>query len=94
MHSLTTERTLNRDMMINADPDGVARASMWLLDKVQGIEQPHTQVAAMAATFILMCNRFGVRHTDVFTCVNNLMHTKQGDRPEFRAIKKYLENEL
>lgn len=85
---------MNRDMMNNADPQGVGRAAMWMLDKIQGIEGSHTQVASIGVLFLLLCDRFSVTPQDVFTTVNNMMHTTQGDLPVFRGIKMYMENEL
>lgn len=84
---------MNNDDFIMADHTHVARATMALVNANQD-EPPHVQMHAATALFLLACERFGVRPTDAFEKANNLMNHAEGPRPEFRAIRQYMENEF
>lgn len=83
----------NRDRMVNASAGAVAHAAMSVLDAVQ-TRPPEAQVLGAAAFFITACERFGVPAQDAFTAVTNLMNDREGRKPEFAAVRLYMENEL
>jgi hypothetical protein len=84
---------LGFDEMNMADPVLVGRASMTVIDAVQDLH-PKDQVLGMAATFLLLCDRYNVMPQDIFTISQNVMNGVDGKRPEFRAVKSYLAGEV
>ena len=84
---------LNKDQMNNADPVQVGRAAMAVIDAVQDLTPEH-QALGMAATFMLLCDRFKVKPQDVFETSQNVMNGVAGERPEFAAVQSYLKEEL
>lgn len=87
-------KKFDHDKLVNADPKGVAIASIVVIDALQ--RQPvHVQAAAVAATFVLLCERYGVNPHDVMVATKNLMlRDRQGRRPEFGAVSDYLRYEV
>lgn len=83
----------NRDLMNMAGVKESATATMRVIDAAQDLP-PHLQLIAITATFQLMIDRFGVPAQDAFTVADNIMHSAQGKRPEFAAVRMYLENEV
>jgi len=85
---------MNRDSLTNMSPDDAARASMKVIDTMQSMP-PEQQIAGAAATFTLLCERLGVAPQDAYSVVTNIMSNADSDRrPEFRAVKNYLESEV
>lgn len=84
-----------RDQLNNADPVATARAAMAALDKLQEYRKAE-QVMGLAATFILFCETQGLRPTDVMETASNVMRDQEdiGWRAQFRAIKRYIREEL
>lgn len=66
---------------------------MRVIDRIQTLS-PAVQLHACAAVFLLVSERFGFEPQDVFSYTNNLMNYAEGRRPEFAAVRAYLENEL
>lgn len=84
----------NRDLMNNARPANVAGGTITILDRLQH-QQPHVQVMAAAALFVLVCEHWNVRAQDVMTATKNLMVSDQGERePAFEAVRMYLKGEF
>lgn len=84
---------LDKDKMNLADPVLVGRGAMSVIDALQDYD-PETQVMGMAASFLLLCNRFKQRPNDVFQTVQNVMNGVEGKRPEFEAVESYLAGEI
>lgn len=85
---------INYDGLVNAQPQQVAHATMVLLHELQN-HQPPVQAAALAATFVLLCEHYGVEPQDVMTATKNLLLAEgQGKRPEFGAARDYLRYEV
>ena len=84
---------LSRDYFNNVGVDRVAGATMGVIDRVQSLS-PDLQVAALAASFLMICERYDIPAQDVFTVVNNIMNHAEGRRPEFAAVRQYMEEEL
>lgn len=84
---------MNLDKFNTAKLRESASASFALLDVNQD-EPAHIQLHAAAAYFLLLCDHHKLSPQDVFTATKNLMNHAEGPRPEFRAIRAYMENEF
>jgi hypothetical protein len=85
---------MNRDLYNNANPRRVANCTMAVIDATQRGYQPHEQMHAMAAAFLLLAEHWGVPAQDLFTATKNLMTDVEGKRPEFAAVTAYMKQEL
>lgn len=84
----------NRDLLNNAAPGDIAQAVYSLVDDLQ-LQKPHLQAAAVAVLFLIVADLWRVPPQDVFTVVKNLMTDPiHGERPEFRALRMYANEEL
>lgn len=83
---------MNRDRLINMSSLDAARSTMAVVDALQDFT-PEKQLTALAAGFMLACEHHGVAPQDMFQVTTNLMHFADGQRPEFRAVKAYMQNE-
>ena len=84
---------MNPDLLNNADVQTVARGAMAVVDTLQSM-QPHVQIAALSACYLLLCERQGQNPTTAFSVLTNLMNYADSRRPEFRAVAMYMEHEL
>lgn len=84
---------MNRDLFNNAQVRDVSNASMAVITTIQDM-QPHVQMAALAATFLLLSDHWKVAPQEAFAAVKNLMNHAEGRRPEFNAVAAYMEAEL
>jgi hypothetical protein len=84
---------MNRDLFNNANPRRVANATMSALDSLQNY-QPHEQMLAAAALFVMLADHWRIPAQDAFTVVKNLMIGNEMRRPEFGAVQLYMQNEL
>ena len=84
---------LNRDLMGMAPVKQSATSTMRVIDALQDLP-PHLQMIAVTASFKLMADRFGMPVQDAFTMTDNIMNEAEGKRPEFAAVRMYLENEV
>lgn len=82
----------DRDMFTNIPVKNAAVATMRVVDALQD-NQPHEQVAALAAAFVLACERHGIEPQDAFAVSTNIMNHADGRRPEFIAVRQYMEHE-
>jgi hypothetical protein len=85
---------MNRDLMNNANPRRVANATMAVIDATQRGFQPHEQMLAMAAAFLMLAEHWGMPAQDAFRAVTNIMNDQDGKRPEFGAVARYMKEEL
>lgn len=83
----------NHDQFHSASPALVAEATMRVIDRIQQLP-PSVQIHAAAAVFVLLTQRFAIDTQDAFSATSNLMNYAEGRRPEFEAVRAYLENEL
>jgi hypothetical protein len=80
--------------MLNMIPVNEAAVStMRVIDAVQDLPPEH-QVVAITSAFKLLAERFNVAPQDAFTITSNIMNNAEGRRPEFEAVKAYLQHEL
>lgn len=86
-------RLLDRDALNNADVGDVANCAMAIINATQDM-RPQNQVTGLAAAFLLVCERFGVSAQDAFAVISNIMNHADGRRPEFAAVKQFMEEEL
>jgi hypothetical protein len=66
---------------------------MFVIDAIQDLPA-HRQIAALACSFILLCQHLQVETVDVFGYVSKMIRFAWSKYPEFPAIKMYMENEL
>lgn len=79
---------------MNAPVKAVTQAAFELIDKAQ-THEPHVQVHALAATFILLVEAYQLDTQDVFTAVKNLMaSTAAGHSDQYQALIAYVQHEL
>lgn len=87
-------KEFNRDLMHLAAPNRVATCTLGVLNTLQNWQREE-QLLGAAAVFLHLAEFYGVPPQDVFTAVTNLINDKDGKaRPEFRAIRPYMEGEL
>lgn len=85
---------MNRDLLNNASARRVANATMAVIDATQRGFQPHEQMLGMAAAFLFLADHWGVSAQDAFRIAKNIINDTETMRPEFAAVKAYMENEL
>jgi hypothetical protein len=83
----------DRDLLANANVRQTANSTMAIIDRIQSLAPPQ-QAAGLAAAFILLCERYSLEPQDIFTLTSNIMNHAEGRRPEFLAVRDYMENEL
>lgn len=72
----------------------VATGAMTVIDRLQ-LKDKEVQVVSSAATFLLLCERYGIDAAEAFRIAKRVMiNTDERFRPEFEAVRSYLENEL
>jgi hypothetical protein len=82
------------DSLNNASGQQAAIASMNVIDRLQHFAAGE-QVIGACATFLLLCEHYGVPAQDAFTAAKNCMNdTNRKFIPEFRAVSDYVRNEL
>ena len=84
---------IDHDKMNLADPVSVGHSAMSVIDALQDFPA-EIQSLGMATTFLLFCERFGLRPNEVFLTAQNVMNGVAGKRPEFEAVESYLVGEL
>ncbi len=92
MDMMMTAR-INRDALTNAQPHQVCRGAMTILDTMQNMHKEE-QVASAAIVFLALCSRLRLEPQDAFTVSKNMLNGKEGVRPEFVAVERYMKGEL
>lgn len=84
------------DELNNAPGQEAAIASMDVIDRLQSHwENPGVQVIGICATFLMLCEHFGITPQEAFQVTQNCMNDTNGRYvPEFRAVRDYVRNEL
>jgi len=70
-----------------------AKLAFQIISNIQ-LKKPHEQINALSAIFVLLLDVFKVSHSDVLGIAHNMIYGLEDMRPEFKAIKAYIENEL
>lgn len=90
----SSPQTLYDHMALVKDMDA-AQATFTVIDTLQKLPQ-HEQLLAMSSLFILLCEKYNVSERNVLEYADHIM--KDADRkdwrPEYKAIKQYLKEEL
>src|ERR1700744_1964930 len=92
-HTLSKHTLVNRDRLIMADRDAVARLAVLLFDRIQMHANKEEQLLSLAAAFLLMSEAFGVPAQEGFTAVKNMMADPMrasGIYHQFDALRHYL----
>lgn len=87
---------INLDGLNNAPAQEVAVAAFTIIDAIQG-DQPHMQVAAVAAVFLAICDHHRVEPSRVAPVIRNMFNDTRyvaGNAEHFRAIRDYIKHEL
>ena len=86
----------NIDGLVNAPPKAVAEISFLVVDSIQHHHKtPMAQAAAVAATFLILCERLRLNPQDVFVAAKNiLMDERNGGSKHFEAVRMYVKNEI
>lgn len=88
-----------RDSLLNANDTVVAQTAFGLL---QGLDahgvHPSSSVAALATTFLLMCEVFELDVRETLDTCDNIMHAKENGqeftKEHFAAVREYIRGEL
>ena len=87
-------KRLDRDLMQMASAKRTANCTLGLLNAAQN-HQPEEQLLGAAALFLHLADFYRVSAQDAFQTVSNMMNDREGKaRPEFQAIRPYMEGEL
>lgn len=90
---IVMRKGFNRDIMNMAQPALVAHASMTTLNGLQDF-RPEIQIMGAAAVFLELADYLGIPAQEAFTATTNLINGDDGKRPEFRAIRAYMDGEF
>lgn len=81
------------DRMNNLAMSDVTNGAMAVIDRLQRLPK-ETQAVSLAATFLLLSEHWGVDPQRVFAATTNIMNHADGRRPEFKAVARYLREEI
>lgn len=85
---------MNRDLYNNAPAKDAARVAIDVIDRLQNY-QPHLQMHGLLIAFLAVADHWGMPIQEAFTATKNMLADPiDGDRPEFRAVKRYVAEEL
>lgn len=85
---------LDRDRIMNADPELVGRGATALADLAQDIPD-HIRPLAVAAFCRLYLERLGIEPQDAMTAVGNILASAERlGVHQFAALREYLRNDL
>lgn len=85
---------MNRDLVTNINAQSAARATMTIIDALQGVDEAARVIAVTAAfRFVLEAKGFPVN--DALQIASRVMYTRDGGlRPEFFAAREYTKREM
>lgn len=84
---------MNRDLMNLIPSRRAATRAFQVIDILQAW-RPHEQVVALAATFLLICERLDVNPRDGLAVAERIITHTEGKLPEFAAIRDYLKDAI
>lgn len=87
---------VDRDRLMNADSRQVARATVSIFDRIQGMPKA-VQLLGLACAFILTASVSGINAQDAFTASKNLMADplgEQGLSRDFAAMRFHLDTDV
>lgn len=85
---------IDRDRLMNADPERVGRLAIALADLIQS-EPEEIRVLGTAAFFKLFLDRIGIEPQDAMTAVGNLMaEAERLQVRQFSALRDYLTHDF
>lgn len=91
---MTRKTLLDGDKLNLVPRKEVSTGAMVVIDALQQKDK-EVQVVAAAATFILLCERYKIDEAEAFRIAQRVMlNTDAIYRPEFEAVRSYLEYEL
>ena len=85
------------DMLMNITREEAARATMTLLDKLQGLPTKEQQIIAAACVFTLLAAKareVDLSASELLTLADRIVNDSEGRRKEFKAAALYIGNEL
>lgn len=86
--------TTFRDKLNSVSPKAASNAAMAVINALQHYRQEE-QAVGLAAAFLALCRRYEREFSvqDLMTVTNNVLFSRHGSRPEFRALAHYMEQE-
>lgn len=84
---------LDRDSLHLIPSRTAAQRTIGVIDTTQDWP-PHEQLVALAATFLLMCERYQSDPAEMLRLVERIINHSEGKLPEFSAVRDYLEKEF
>ena len=83
------------NFMMNPSATRVQQTCFIVIDAIQHLRK-EDHIVALAVLWLLVCERFGVKHEQVLSCANNILsETLDNDhRIQLKALKEYMKNEL
>lgn len=83
-----------RDKITNAPLSASANATMAVADAIQRFSDKGARFMGLACAFLLSLEKVDIPFQDAMEFANNCMNDAKGKRPEFEAVKTYIENEI
>lgn len=85
---------MNIDLINNANAADAAQAAMAVIDRLQNFP-PHLQAHGLGVAFIALADHWSINLQDLFTATKNMIADPiDGHRPEFKAVQRYINEEL
>lgn len=85
---------IDRDRFMNLPSSAGANATYRLVDAAQSFT-PEEQLAAAALFFVSVADLYGADVPDVVQAVRNMIKDPiHGEKPQFRALRLYVQHEL
>lgn len=91
--NFTFTQRYNNDRFANMRIKDTTKATMTIIDAIQ-LLKPEQQLAGIAASFLLLCERYEREPQDIFVLIKNIMKGADGRAPEFKAVEMYMREQL
>lgn len=83
-----------RDLAANAPIRETANAAMSVVNALSGFQHPGVRLLALAAAFRQMQEASGLSSSDLLLYTDNALYEYGLRRPEFAAVRDYIEQEI
>lgn len=83
-----------RDLIGSAPLTDASQAAMAVVDSIQGCRNNGIKLLGLSAAFLLIVEESGISVSDLLAYTRNCINTAEGKRPEFKAVHRYITNEV
>ena len=90
---MRTDKRFDHDVLNMVPARKTSHNTLGVINAVQD-HSPEEQVAAIAATFLLMCEHYDIEPRQALTVSSRIINHSEGKYPEFAGVRDYMENEL